>query len=118
MTGKGKKYYKIGEVSNLVGVDTHILRYWESVFPTIKPRRVSKQRLYRCSDLKTILTIKKLLYEEGYTVAGAKKKMSVKAPNANSKNSNFPISKNCEETINQIMEVRAELIEIIESLQS
>ena len=66
-------YYKIGEVSQIVGVKPHVLRYWETEFPMIKPyRKDSKQRLYRKRDLRLLLMIKKLLYEEMYTIAGAK----------------------------------------------
>jgi DNA-binding transcriptional MerR regulator len=69
-----KLYYRIGEVSRIVGVEPHVLRYWESEFPFLKPSRVvSKQRLYRRKDVTMLLRIKQLLYEEKYTVAGAKK---------------------------------------------
>jgi len=71
-----KLYYKIGEVSQITGVETYVLRYWESEFKIITPGRTNKkQRLYRRKDLELILEIKKLLYEEKFTIAGAKKKM-------------------------------------------
>ena len=71
-----KVYFRIGEVSSLVGVEPHVLRYWESEFKVIKPHKGgSLQRLYRRKDLDLILKIKKLLYEEGFTIAGAKKKI-------------------------------------------
>ncbi len=67
-------YFRIGEVSNLVGVDAHVLRYWESEFKVIKPRRAaSKQRLYRRKDVENLLRIKTLLHDEGYTIAGARR---------------------------------------------
>ncbi|MBM9536234.1 MerR family transcriptional regulator [Desulfobulbus alkaliphilus] len=69
-----KVYFRIGEASRLVGVDTHVLRYWETEFPKIKPfRGKSKQRLYRRQDIETLLLIKTLLHDEGYTIAGARK---------------------------------------------
>src|SRR5512137_3151282 len=69
-------YYRIGEVSRLTGLKPHVLRYWESEFKVIKPHKGgSLQRLYRRKDLDLILKIKKLLYEEGFTIAGAKKKI-------------------------------------------
>jgi DNA-binding transcriptional MerR regulator len=69
-----KLYFKIGEVKQITGVETHVLRYWESEFKIIRPQRASsKQRLYRRVDVENILTIKKLLYEDGYTVPGARK---------------------------------------------
>jgi DNA-binding transcriptional MerR regulator len=67
-------YFRIGEVSSLVGVDPHVLRYWESEFKVIKPRRAkSKQRLYRRKDVENLLQIKRLLHDEGYTIAGARR---------------------------------------------
>jgi len=69
-----KVYFRIGEVSQLVGVDTHVLRYWESEFPMIKPfRGPSKQRLYRRQDVENLLRIKALLHDEGYTISGARR---------------------------------------------
>lgn len=67
-------YFKIGEVAKLADVPTHVLRYWESEFPPIRPKRAnSKQRLYRKEDVELILTIKVLLHEQGYTIAGARR---------------------------------------------
>ena len=69
-------YYRIGEVSRITGLKAHVLRYWESEFKVIKPYKGgSLQRLYRKKDLHLILKIKKLLYEDGFTIAGAKKKI-------------------------------------------
>lgn len=69
-----KLYFKIGEVAKMADVPTHVLRYWESEFPGISPKRAkSKQRLYRREDVELILDIKILLHEQGYTIAGAKK---------------------------------------------
>ncbi len=72
-----KRYFKIGEVSQIVGVEPHVLRYWESEFNEIKPYRPpSGQRLYRKSDLELVMEIKRLLYEEGFTIAGARKALA------------------------------------------
>ena len=69
-----KLYFKIGEVSEIVGVDPHVLRYWESEFSVIRPQRASsRQRLYRRMDVENILRIKKLLYDRGFTISGAVK---------------------------------------------
>ena len=69
-------YYRIGEVSRVTGLKPHVLRYWESEFKVIKPHKGgSLQRLYRKKDLDLILKIKKLLYDEGFTIAGAKRKI-------------------------------------------
>src|SRR4030067_1836269 len=69
-------YYRMGEVSRITGLKPHVLRYWESEFRVIKPYKAgSLQRLYRKKDLDLILKIRRLLYEEGFTKAGAKKKI-------------------------------------------
>ncbi len=69
-----KLYFKIGEVSEITGVEPHVLRYWESEFKIIRPQRAtSRQRLYRRVDVEHILTIKKLLYIDGFTVPGARR---------------------------------------------
>ena len=69
-----KLYFKIGEVAKMADVPTHVLRYWESEFPGISPKRAnSKQRLYKRQDVELILKIKILLHEQGYTIAGARK---------------------------------------------
>jgi len=74
-----KHYFKIGEVKKITGIEPHVLRYWESEFKIIRPQRASsKQRLYRRVDVENILTIKKLLYEDGYTVPGARKLLTEK----------------------------------------
>ena len=71
-----KLYYKIGEVSRITGVKPHVLRYWESEFKEIKPYKSrSLQRLYRKRDIELILRIKKLLYEDMFTISGAKRKV-------------------------------------------
>jgi DNA-binding transcriptional MerR regulator len=68
-----KLYLKIGEVSQIVGVDPHVLRYWESEFKIIRPVRASsRQRHYRREDIDNLLRIRELLYEHGFTIAGAK----------------------------------------------
>jgi DNA-binding transcriptional MerR regulator len=71
-----KIYFKIGEVCELVGVQAHVLRYWETEFPMLSPQKNrSGQRSYRRRDVEISLRIKQLLYDEMYTIAGAKKKL-------------------------------------------
>jgi DNA-binding transcriptional MerR regulator len=72
-----KLFYRIGEVSRLTGLEPYVLRYWETEFPQIKPDKGrSKQRLYKKKDLDSILQIKQMLYKDGYTIAGARKKLN------------------------------------------
>lgn len=70
-------YFRIGEVSAITGVPAYVLRYWESEFPALQPRKSGGgQRLYRKRDVAMILEIKKLLYQERYTVAGARRRLT------------------------------------------
>jgi DNA-binding transcriptional MerR regulator len=69
-----KLYFRIGEVADLAGVPSYVLRFWETEFPRIRPKRTrSGQRLYRRSDVALVLTIKHLLHEKRFTIQGAKK---------------------------------------------
>jgi DNA-binding transcriptional MerR regulator len=68
-----KLYFRIGEVSRLCDIPAYVLRFWESEFPQLKPHKGGTgQRLYRRRDVETVLHIKSLLYEEGYTIPGAR----------------------------------------------
>lgn len=71
-----KIYYKIGDACKELDIQPYVLRYWETEFPFLKPKKSkSGQRVYSAEDLSVIRRIKELLYEEGYTIAGAKKKL-------------------------------------------
>jgi len=73
-----KHYFKIGEVCSLTDTQPYVLRFWESEFPQLAPDKSrTGQRVYRPRDVEMILEIKKLLYEEGYTIAGARKKLGM-----------------------------------------
>src|ERR1039457_645877 len=68
-----KLYFKIGEVSDLLGVEAYVLRYWESEFPLLAPKKSGTgHRLYRRKDVELLLRIKHLLYEKRYTIEGAR----------------------------------------------
>ena len=70
----GKIFYKIGEVSQLTQLPAYVLRFWETEFGFLKPKKSrGKQRLYVRRDIETVLEIKRMLYEEGYTIAGVKR---------------------------------------------
>ncbi len=72
-----KLYFRIGEVSNLTQTAPYVLRYWETEFPTFKPPKSrSGHRLYRRKDVETVFEIKRLLYEEGFTIEGARRKLA------------------------------------------
>lgn len=71
-----KLYYRIGEVSDIVGVEPHVLRYWETEFRSIRPQKSRKgQRIYSRKDVDKLLRVKDLLYTHGFTIAGARKRL-------------------------------------------
>jgi DNA-binding transcriptional MerR regulator len=71
-----KLYFRIGEVADLVGVEPHVLRYWEREFRTIRPTKSAKgQRVYSRRDVENLMRVRELLYKEGFTIAGAKKRL-------------------------------------------
>ena len=76
-----KLFYKIGEAGKLIGVESYVLRYWESEFPFLSPRKSkSGQRVYTKKDIDLLLLIKRLLYEERYTIDGVRKKLGGMLP--------------------------------------
>ena len=103
-----KLYFKIGEVSTITGVEPYVLRYWESEFKAIKPSRTqSKQRIYRRKDVELILEIKKILYDEKFTIAGARKRLqSVKSENKQQLALDFTVKKDHQKILK---EIKAEL---------
>ena len=100
-----KRYFRIGEVSAIVGIEPYVLRYWETEFPKINPYRSrSGQRLYKRRDIEIILHIKDLLYRKRFTIAGAKQ--YIQQPR---KESRFDAADNQPLTMEQL---RAELLAI------
>lgn len=72
-----KDFFRIGEVSKILGVEPYVVRYWESEFDAVKPQRTSSsQRRYRRQDVETLIIIKELLYTECFTIRGAKRELS------------------------------------------
>lgn len=99
-----KRYFRIGEVSRIIGVEPYVLRYWESEFPQIRPSRAdSNQRTYQRKDVELIMEIKRLLYEEKMTIEGAKKRLK------KSQSSRIPSKE-------FLKELKAEIQEVIEIL--
>lgn len=76
-----KLYFKIGEVAEIVGVEAYVLRFWETEFPALSPKKTdSGHRLYRRKDVETVVRIKELLYDKGFTIAGARKRLGGRTP--------------------------------------
>ena len=100
-----KFYFKIGEVSQIAGVEPYVLRFWETEFKQIKPKRSeSGQRLYRRRDVALVLRIKHLLYDRRFTIEGARQRLKKKSkirPHASD-----------EKKISDVGEIKAELIRI------
>jgi DNA-binding transcriptional MerR regulator len=71
-----KRYYAIGEVSELCGIKPHVLRYWEQEFPQLKPtKRRGNRRYYQLDDVEMVQRIRSLLYEQGFTIGGARQRL-------------------------------------------
>ena len=82
-----KSLFRIGEVSRLTSTKPFVLRYWETEFPMLQPVKSPKgHRLYRREDIETVFTIKRLLYDEGFTIAGARRHLRDQAQGANGTN--------------------------------
>jgi DNA-binding transcriptional MerR regulator len=83
-----KLYYKIGEVCEIVGVPAHVLRFWETEFPALAPPKSrSGHRTYRPRDIELLLEIRRLLYDEGFTIAGARKRLGARPAGGSAKES-------------------------------
>jgi DNA-binding transcriptional MerR regulator len=82
-------YFRIGDVSELVGVEPYVLRFWESEFPMLQPRKSKTgQREYKRKDVELLLEIKRLLYDEGFTIPGARKAMRERSRGGRKKREN------------------------------
>ena len=112
-----KLYFRIGEVSELLGVETYVLRYWESEFPALSPKKSGTgHRLYRRKDVETLLRIKHLLYEKRFTIEGARQAMQAesRAPKPR------PVKRELQGELfatDPVPEIRRELVEILEMLK-
>ncbi len=111
-----KLYFKIGEVVQLTGVKAHVLRYWEeefgAAFSPVKSR--GRQRLYRRQEIELILELKDLLYRQGYTIAGARKKLRSRKSEPSVENA----PPEPQQILRLLMEVRNDLLELRKSLGS
>lgn len=118
-----KLFFKIGEVCEITDTQPYVLRYWESEFPALAPAKNSSgQRIYRRRDIETVLRIKQLLYEEGFTIAGAKKRLETEMagrtetplpPEAQAAPGGAPASGSDERTRAALREVKDQLREIL-----
>jgi DNA-binding transcriptional MerR regulator len=115
-----KLFFKIGEVCELTDTQPYVLRYWESEFPALAPaKNTSGQRIYRRRDIETVLRIKQLLYEEGFTIAGAKKRLEMEMAGRAPTPSSLPAGGNGggEAAKKALHDVRDQLREILTLLE-
>jgi DNA-binding transcriptional MerR regulator len=112
-------FFRIGDVGELAGVETYVLRFWEGEFPMLAPKKTSNgQRQYRRKDVETVLEIKRLLYNEGYTIAGARKVLQDrvgrrKRPQSQKQQSPLPFSQGSPGEHLPVHAIRRELQEIL-----
>ena len=94
--------YRIGEVSRLTGVKAFVLRYWETEFPMLEPKKgPNGRRFYRQEDVELILKIKRLLYDEGFTIAGARRHLRDGASGSAEENGNIPPGHGAHQLLNR-----------------
>lgn len=121
-----KLFFKIGEVCEITDTQPYVLRYWESEFAALAPAKNSSgQRIYRRKDIETVLRIKQLLYEEGFTIAGAKKRLEVEiggrgnTPQAMASLPETEVAtvENDEDVVEQVKAMRDVLLEVRDELR-
>jgi DNA-binding transcriptional MerR regulator len=116
-----KLYFRIGEVSALLGVETYVLRYWETEFPSLAPKKSGTgHRLYRRKDVELLLRIKHLLYEKRFTIEGARQSLQSDSPRGRAKEAAREPRKQQQASLfgpDALPEIRKQLAEILELLK-
>lgn len=110
-----KLYFRIGEVSKMLGVETSVIRYWETEFPGVRPRRsTTGQRVYSQADLRRLEQIKQLRYVRGYTTQGARQYLRERG--IEPREPNDPLVLDNERMRQSLIELRASIVEFLEEL--
>ena len=110
-----KLYYRIGQVAQIVGVEPHVLRYWETEFRSIRPQKSrSGQRVYSRKDVDRLLRVRDLLYTQGFTIAGARKKLQQSGQQSCSDPD--PALTAAQEIRDSLLHLREDVIESLERL--
>src|SRR5438067_484080 len=115
-----KLYFRIGEVSGLLGVETYVLRYWETEFPSLAPKKSGTgHRLYRRKDVELLLRIKHLLYEKRFTIEGARQSLQSESPKSRGPRDSRETPKQQASlfTKDPLPEIRKQLADILEMLK-
>lgn len=111
-----KIYFRIGEVSRLCGLPTYVLRFWETEFPQLKPPKSGTgQRMYRRPDVENVVRIKKLLYDEGFTIAGARAQLRAEVKR---KQAPLPFAVPAQSSVTELKQLRQGLRDILGILAS
>ena len=112
-----KLYYRIGEVSDIVGVQPHVLRYWETEFRSIRPQKSSKgQRVYSRRDVEKLLRVKDLLKNQGFTIAGARKRLS--EPGVPAPEEPAELESPAKNMRNVLLSVRQDLVRMLDEIST
>ena len=113
-----KLFYKIGEVSKIVGVEPYVLRYWETEFSFLKPRKSkSGQRVYVKKDIELLLQIKQLLYQERYTIEGVRKRLGLLSNEEEAPPQKHAANSKAKQPSQVVAHVKKRLREILSHLQ-
>jgi len=110
-----KLYFRIGEVAQALGVQTHVLRYWETEFRSIRPQKSARgQRVYSRRDVETLMRIKNLLYDRGFTIAGARKQL--RDGGIEPREPSDPTARNASRMRAALLELREEITALMERI--
>ncbi len=109
-----KKYFTIGEVADICQLKSHVLRYWEQVFPQLEPSKRRGRRYYQKNDVLLVLEIKSLVHDQGFTIPGAKLRLSKRDVDL----SETSLSTEQRSTVEQLMQIKAELTEFRDYVKS
>jgi DNA-binding transcriptional MerR regulator len=112
-----KLYFRIGEVASAVGVETHVLRYWETEFRSIRPQKSSRgQRVYSRRDVETLMRVKELLYDRGFTIAGARRQL--RDGGIEPREPADPTLRGAARMKSALTEIRKEIVSLLEDLDA
>ena len=110
-----KLYFRIGEVAHALGLETHVLRYWETEFRSIRPQKSARgQRVYSRRDVETLARVKELLYERGFTIAGARKHL--RDGGVEPREPTDPASRGAARMRSALLELRQEIVALLDDL--
>src|SRR4051812_46131665 len=110
-----KLYFRIGEVASAVGVETHVLRYWETEFRSIRPQKSSRgQRVYSRRDVETLMRVKELLYDRGFTIAGARRQL--REGGLEPREPSDPTARGATRMKTALTEIRKEIVALLDEL--